>query len=141
MVGWTSRGRANVPRISLTASNSSTILTRLLILIGLLLTTLGTSAQAQGNAGRPPFRYRIVVNSSANYPEVAKLGFGYVKFYISWDNIEATQGVFTNYPDFAVQQALANNLQIVALINNAPGWQPLLAQTFPRARHLERFVK
>jgi hypothetical protein len=106
------------PSVSL----SSNLVARLLLLVGLLFTALGSSARAQGNAGRPPFRYGIVVNDSANYPEVAKLGFGYVKVYISWNAIEATPGVFTNYPDYAVQQAVANNLQIVALINNAPGW-------------------
>jgi hypothetical protein len=131
-------------RSSPAASTPPATLARLLLLIGLLLTTLGTSAQAQGNAGRPPFRYGIVVNSSATYGQAAKLGFGYVKLYISWYSIEATPGVFTNYPDYTVQQALGNNLQIVALINNAPGWAAesganLLESPPPSSSHVAAF--
>src|SRR5579859_3078636 len=69
------------------------------------------AAPALSNAGRPLFRYGIVVSDTKYYPEVAKMGFGYVKLFMSWNTIESTKGQFGNYPDFAVNQAHANNVQ------------------------------
>ncbi|HLZ08747.1 MAG TPA: hypothetical protein VKT80_09190 [Chloroflexota bacterium] len=80
------------------------------------------AAPALSNAGRPLFRYGIVVSDTKYYPEVAKMGFGYVKLFMSWNTIESTKGQFGNYPDFAVNQAHANNVQIVALIFDTPAW-------------------
>jgi polysaccharide biosynthesis protein PslG len=93
-----------------------------LLAVSLLASLLGTTAYAQPSAGRPPFRYGIIVSNPGNYSEVAKLGFGYVKLYGGWNSMEPNPGSIGNFPDNAVLLAHANNVQIVMTIFDTPGW-------------------
>jgi hypothetical protein len=97
---------------------------RVLVVACLLPLLLNGSPLARATSTRPPLGYGIVVSNTQNYPEAAKLGFGYVKLFIGWDGIEPQQGVFSSggYPDSAVAAALSNNLKIVGLIFDTPGW-------------------
>jgi hypothetical protein len=99
-------------------------LVNLFLLLSVLLAALfGSSAAAQTNAGRPPFRYGIIVSNAVHFPQAAGLGFGWVKIYVSWKSIESSKGNFGNYPDYAIQQAHMNNLQVVASIFDIPDYE------------------
>src|SRR4051794_1036736 len=79
-------------------------------------------ASAQ-SAARPPFRYGMVVSDTGNYHFANDIGFGWVKIFVSWADIETSPGVYTFYPiDNAVTQARASNLHVLALVYNTPGW-------------------
>jgi hypothetical protein len=95
----------------------------LVALLTSLLPSFGAAAPAQATgAGRPPFRYGIVVSNSANYPLVTQMGFGWVKLFVSWNALEPTQGQIGGFPDNAVDTALANNLHVLALVYDTPAW-------------------
>ena len=99
-------------------------LVNVFLIFSVLLALFGSSAAAQTSAARPPFRYGIIVSNTSNYPEVTKMGFGWVKLYVSWRDIEPSPGVFSSggYPDNAVSQARNNNLHIIMLVFGTPSW-------------------
>ena len=93
------------------------------LIFSVLLALFGSTASAQTSASRPPFRYGIIVSNTSHLPQAAGLGFGWVKIYVSWKSIEPTKGSFSNYPDNVIQQAQANNLQVVASIFDIPDYE------------------
>lgn len=96
---------------------------QVLIVVSFLALLIQPVAHAQSSAARPPFRYGIIAGNSNTYSKVSALGFGWIKTYISWNDVEATKGTFDySHYDNTITQARANNLRVIALIWWPPSW-------------------